>query len=479
MKLLKPENALLSVCIKLWIIVVLCCLMCSCDGFKKYSEVIYEPSDTLFPNPERGFYSHTNGNMGEGHEAMNDSALHSLRTRNISLVLRVFYFKENRDQPLSEQILTQIDSDLEQIRKAGLKCILRFAYSQRQTEPDAPLLTVLHHLDQLKPCFEKNEDVIALLQAGFIGAWGEWYYSSNNLKTAETRTAILDKMLEVLPKNRMIQVRTPGYKMEYVRRTNALTLEEAFSGSKAARIGHHNDCFLASPNDYGTYSNIETEKDYMHAEGLFLPVGGETCPPNGIDPADCEKAEQEMRRLRWNFLNESYFRGVNDRWKEQGCMDNIIRELGYRFVLNSATYGNRVSQNGELTIQMNISNVGYGCLYNPRHLEFILKNNTTSDTYIAVTKEDPRSWIPLTPIEINMKLGLPPDIPEGDYDLYLNLPDPSPSLHDNPDYSIRFANVDVWDSTTGYNHLLHRVNVSGRTSANHAYDALFVKKGQN
>ena len=475
--MIELKKTLLTVSFNLQVILLLCCcFMYSCDGTRKYSKVIYRQSDELFPNPERGFYYHTNGDMGERYEVMNDSVLQSLRARNITLVLRVFYFKEFRDQPLSEQVLEQIDSDFEQIRKAGLKCLVRFAYSQRQTEPDAPLSIILQHLDQLKPCFEKNEDVIALLQAGFIGAWGEWYYSSNNLKTAETRAAILDKILEVLPENRMIQLRTPGYKMEYVHKASALTHVEAFSGSKAARIGHHNDCFLASPTDYGTYADIETEKDYLHAEGLFLPVGGETCPPSGIEPADCEKAEQEMRRLRWNFLNESYFRGVNEKWIEQGCMDNIKRELGYRFVLNSAMYSDKVLRKGELKINMKITNIGYGCLYNPRRLEFILKNKTTSDIYVAVSKEDSRFWAPLSLIKINMSFGIPQDIPEGDYELYLNLPDSAPSLHGNPDYSIRFSNVDVWDPTTGYNNLLHIVKVSGNTSVNHTFDAYFVKK---
>ena len=362
------------------------------------------------------------------------------------------------------------------MRKAGLKCILRFAYSGNQTEPDAPLTVVLQHLDQLKPCFEKNMDVIALMQAGFIGAWGEMHSSSNNLDKPETMAVILDKMLEVLPDHRMIQVRTPRYKMAYVQRNAALTPDESFSGSKVARVGHYNDCFLASPTDYGTYKAIETEKEYIHAEGLFLPVGGETCPPSGIEPADCEKAENELRRLRWNYLNESYYRGVNDRWIEQGCMDNIIRELGYRFVLHSAEYQNNVSENGELKITMNISNIGYGCLYNPRRVEFILKNTVTPDIYFAIAKDDPRYWTPLSIIEISTSLGIPQDMPEGDYELYLNLPDPAPSIYDNPAYSIRLANMNVWDSTTGYNNLLHMVKVGSKISTNHTCDAYFAKK---
>ena len=46
----------------------------------------------------------------------------------------------------------------------------------------------------------------------------------------------------------------------------------------------------------------------------------------------------------------------------------------------------------------------------------------------------------------------------GEYNVYLNLPDPYASLHDNPDFSIRLANLNVWEETTGYN-LLTTVTV--------------------
>ena len=40
-----------------------------------------------------------------------------------------------------------------------------------------------------------------------------------------------------------------------------------------------------------------------------------------------------------------------------------------------------------------------------------------------------------------------------EYKLYLNLPDPKPNLHNDPRYSIRLANENCWDETTGYNYL--------------------------
>ena len=58
-----------------------------------------------------------------------------------------------------------------------------------------------------------------------------------------------------------------------------LTEETAFSGAPLSRVGHLNDCFLASDDDVGTYQ-LPGEKAYAVADSAFAPVGGETCGSN-------------------------------------------------------------------------------------------------------------------------------------------------------------------------------------------------------
>ena len=470
--------------IYLLVLGLLCISFVSCEGKKNNdkggnevtTDVIYLASDAKFPNPERGFYKYSDTNLGSNPNSLNVNTLKNYRANNITLLFRYFYLKEFRDKPLSQAALNQIDADMAVIRSAGMKCVMRYAYSSAENEPDAPLDIVLQHLDQLKPVLEKNADVIAVLQAGFIGAWGEWYYTSNKLNNPTARASILDKILDVLPERRMVQLRTPAYKTEYLKRTTPLLRTEAFLGSKAARLGHHNDCFMASSTDYGTYVNIEADKTYINNDALYVPVGGETCPPDGVDPADCQKAQDEMQNLRWTYLNEDYYRGVNDRWATLGCMDNIIRNLGYRFVLHSATYTSEVAASGTLNVRIKLKNVGFASMFNPRKVEFILRNNETSQIYIAETNEDPRFWMPQIITEIKLSLGIPKDMPEGAYSLYLHLPDPEPLLYGNPDYSAQFANKDVWEPETGYNNLYQLVEVKKTSSASYTGDLWFKKK---
>ena len=283
-----------------------------------------------------------------------------------------------------------------------------------ETEPDAPVSTIVTHLDQLKPYLENNADVIAVLQAGFIGAWGEGYYSSNGLNSSAGRYQVYDKILKTLPARRMMEVRTPAYKKEFFQRATNLSPNEAFTMQDIARVGFHNDCFLASSTDYGTYQNVTADKAYLNRECLFVPIGGETCPPDGVNPADGIKAQSEMRYLRWTYLNQDYYRGVNDLWKLDGSMDNIMRELGYRFQLLSGEYSDKVAPGGSFSARIILKNLGYAPLFNPRLVELVLKNTDTEDVYIVNTGIEPRLWKPSMESAIDTVVGIPRDMPEGE-----------------------------------------------------------------
>ncbi len=71
---------------------------------------------------------------------------------------------------------------------------------------------------------QKSLDVIYVLQAGFIGCWGEWFYTrndgveKNDYKPNEAQKAdrieIMKLLLKAVP-GRMVQLRTPALKQVY------------------------------------------------------------------------------------------------------------------------------------------------------------------------------------------------------------------------------------------------------------------------
>ncbi|GAA4988221.1 hypothetical protein HD597_007664 [Nonomuraea thailandensis] len=423
--------------------------------------VTYTPTTADFANPERGLYHHT-GDCDKNDFSL--ATLQSYRTgQHISLVMCVFYLAEFTTGAISQAALDQLQQQLDTVRAAGLKTVLRFAYTTSTDGADAAKDRVLAHLDQLRPYLNANKDVIYLMQAGFIGAWGEWYYTQNfgNAGTVTpadwaNRKAVVDKLLSVLPSTRMVQLRTPKFKRTMYT-TTPVTSGQAYGGSAVARLGHHNDCFLASPDDYGTYENAAVEYPYLEAETTYVAMGGETCNPNP-PRSDCPTAKDELSRFHWSYLNTDYHTGVLGSWSTGGCLAEITRSLGYRFALQSGTYPSTASRGGGLPVAITLRNDGYAAPFNPRGLELVLRNTSTGALHRFPLGADPRKWAAGATSTITQTVTLPASIPAGSYALLLDLPDPL--LRARPEYSIRLANEGTWEPATGLNRLLHTVTVS-------------------
>ncbi|RAV27953.1 DUF4832 domain-containing protein [Sinomicrobium soli] len=422
------------------------------DGDKQ--KISYSVSQDIISNPERGFMHSWQVNS-EG-PPVDKSALESLKDKNVTLILRLYYLEKFKNTSLSTEELNLMEEDMSRIREAGIKCVLRFAYTDNQEGSDAPLDIIETHLDQLKPFFENNQDVIAFVQAGFIGAWGEWYFSSNGLATTENRKAVLEKMLEVIPENIKIQVRTPLYKQHIFEYSEAMNAETGYGVSDIARVGFHNDCFLASSNDYGTYEDVETEKAYISKEALFVPTGGETCPPTDVGPADCNTAETEMKLLKWTYLNLDYYGPVLNGWRNADCFDDFQRKLGYRLVFRETELDKEVSESFNLNLR--IENLGFAPVYSKKK-SFLILRSVTDDTVIKKELEtDVRKIIPGNTYDLSEKINIS-NIPSGDYELLLEITDHSESLQDRPEYHIRMANTDTWEADSGYNRIGHTIIV--------------------
>lgn len=113
--------------------------------------------------------------------------------------------------------LTLLQRQFDAIRTAGLTAILRFAYTDDVAGDDAAPAQVLRHIEQLTPLLRQNAYVIATVQAGFVGAWGEWYYTRHfgnegRVSAADqaNRAAVVQALLNALPATRTVQLRTPA-----------------------------------------------------------------------------------------------------------------------------------------------------------------------------------------------------------------------------------------------------------------------------
>ena len=403
----------------------------------------YAPTDEVFMNPERGFHSFV-------FDMFTTTDLHGVRDGGNTVVQANAHLDAVRGAPITPEMLESLQAGLDAARAAGVKVALRFLYNNDFDE-DAPLAWVLYHIDQLKPLLQANADVIFVMPAGFVGAWGEWHSSTNGLlDSVETQRAIIDAELDALPADRMIQLRTPLLKAGMFGST-ALPEASAFDGSAAARVGHHNDCFLSSPTDWGTYPETEVEvwKAYLAEETRFLPMGGETCavyPPR----TECPTTLAEMEMLHFTYINEDYNLDVVAGWTAGGCRPEIERRLGYRFSLESAEFPETGRPGDFFLLRMVMRNEGWAAMFNPRPVILLIEGNGEREE-LMLEGADPRRWAPGTDATVESVLEVPSSLPPGEYRLLLWLPDEAESIRARTEYAVRLASEGVWDEALGAN----------------------------
>jgi hypothetical protein len=427
--------------------------------------ISYLEDQTDFSNPERGFYSEILSESSAP-SSLTQAYLDQLKSKNITLIRRLYSMITFRSGPISAAYLQHIQDDMDMIRNNGFKIILRFSYTNNEPAPwdDAPLNIVSSHIDQLTNILQKNADVIAMMEAGFIGRWGEWHDSSNGLANPADMKTVLFKLLDALPKSRDVVVRYQQSKKDIFETNEPIGDADGFNKSNRSRTGHHNDCFLASDEDWGTYwpndpASLEAQKNYLREENKYLPQQGETCNCNA-PRSDCSAAVKELAQMRWSALNREYIECVLDSWKTQGCYDEISKRLGYRFRLLSAEIPKSVKIDAPLSLNLVLKNDGFASPYNARNMELVLRSKANA----AVTRirlfHDPRTWLPdSATIKITVDVIIPASLLPGEYDLLLNFPDPEITLNTKPAYSIRLANQNVWEATTGYNSLQAAVTI--------------------
>jgi hypothetical protein len=403
--------------------------------FSKGQDPSGDPECTQVLNPERGIFVFRDLRHLERED---------LRGLGVTLIYGQVLIPEYRNRDLDKALFDQLTAGFALLRAAGVKALPRIYYADGMMA-DAPLDRVLAHIHQLAPLLQANADVIAVLHPGFVGAWGEWHSSTNKLTEPAARKQIYDALLAVLPADRMTLTRRPAYKRDAY--GGPLTAETAFTGKPLARIGHLNDCFLASADDEGTYV-VPGERDYAVADSEFVPVGGETCAPAPVR-SECPSALDELAALHWDFINIDYHPDVLAGWMKGGCYPTIRCRLGYRLLSLGHSTPERVKRGAPLSVALDLINDGYGRVYNPRPVYLVL-TGPQQQRQVLRTDFDPRRLGPGQTASLCLSALVPAGTPPGVYQLGLWMPDDAATLKANPQYAVRVSNLD-WDAVTGTN----------------------------
>ena len=401
---------------------------------------------------------------------------------------------------ISQEKLDLLQGSFDNLRKRGLKAVLRFAYEKNMDRRSGPTLEdILHHIDQLAPVIRKNMDVIFVMQAGFVGAWGEWHSSAHELeKDHAALAAIIARVLDILPADRMTQVRVPKYKRWVLEQAilggvhQVVDSETAHTDIPAARIGFNNDGFLAGETCGGTwpepphFSNPgNPEFDYMTDESPYVSIDGELFWSDQGGKVDGLRAAIRMRlhhyssfSLAHSFrekegkpfsiddwmrtpltekqarqaklpVSDSYFKDAYGNETARTQFEYVRDHLGYRIELQRATFPKVLPMNGKLTVEAELINRGFSTIHNPRPVYFVLIDGHGRVYEFPVEDADPRKWQPYEPGDadykplthkISIESPLPDDLRAGWYQLGLWMPDEYKELRMDPRYALRAAN---------------------------------------
>lgn len=451
----------------------------------------YRESITETVNPERGMYRHneyffTGGTVNKTTVTCEDD---------MSLVLAIIYLQDYMtNATLSDATLNDIRTILGNVRSQGKKVILRFAYNnmhhsgspatpENAVNPREPetLSIITDHIDALKTIFDDYKDIIYVVQAGFLGTYGEWYYttttgtplfpmsmpvSENAVSNFGNRATVLSRILAKVPNTIQVALRTPKYKCFFLHPTcvdgdGSWDEISAWDGtSDNARLTFHNDALFGGADDMGTFRSAPSvDRNMWKSQSAWQAVGGEVAflseeAVAGAEPYyRLDAALQTLKDYHYSYLNDA---AANDRiiqyWIAHDQYPIIRKALGYRLVLNNLTITpDGTYESGQsVNFSIKISNVGSASVIYPRPCQLVLLHGSTPIVLKDLTAaHDIRDIAPGGNYTYSFDVTLPQKICVGDK-LAIWMPDKTAALQATAAYSIRLSNNDVaWES--GYN----------------------------
>lgn len=163
---------------------------------------------------------------------------------------------------------------------------------------------------------------------------------------------------------------------------------------------------------------------------------------------------EQIRNLHCNHLGGVTWTNFNDPEVMKNVQD-IQKALGYRYVIDKARYGKRISIGKKWKLEFDVTNTGSSPFYYQWPVQVALLDPDTHDVVWKTCLDDVdiRTWLPgdnydpaqgkyLDPAPVNrVKAEIAVDnVPEGEYVVALSILDPAGMLP-----SVRFANVEAYE----------------------------------
>lgn len=417
---------------------------------------------TLLKNPDRGFRMETKLYVdGKTPTPQNDPTMQLYeqlafyKSESPQVAQAYFYLTGYREtETLPQEAFDRMQKFFDAARENNIKLLLRFAYQYDQSKSggtvnpgdmgEARQSIMMAHLDQLKPFIEKNKDVIYAMQAGMIGAWGEWHSYSDEGAYAIDEAALLKKLIEITPSNLVLQVRYPGIKNDY---------GSGLSAAQKSRISYHNDSVFGYYHNWTQGVNPGTASyKQITAEAPYFPIDGEMFWGWQINSgntraeafADAAKTEIKWQNIvgqlaeqrfttfslhhsyreteggsgngpfsysmdKWKqravtpsvldsmglFYSDAWFKNSNGAAIERNAFEYLRDYLGYRVSLQNFSASGQLNRNRTVSVSVDLINNGFSAAFNIESGFAVLDQN--GNVVSTVKAGNPAEWHSRTP----------------------------------------------------------------------------------
>ena len=380
---------------------------------------------------------------------------------------------EKIDYDLDSSFFETLKKNFEICRKNGATIALRFRYDANGTSNPEPKSfdQILKHISQIKNSglIEEYKDILMFVESGFVGQWGEQH--GGKYCSLENKTQLLDTLLDVIPDNIPVTVRTPNIIAKWLNISeDKLDTFISPKGSKASRIGLFNDGYMGSDSDLGTYRYRENSVNFFYNQMRYTYFGGEFS--GNIDFAKKyetykpENSIKEMYKTHLSYINSNIFGLYKDYiFEKKYDVENVdnsayygqtvfkfIRDhLGYRLVLRNIIIQKEVKQGENFELDFDIENTGFANPIRKMNSELILEKD---GNYMRTELDtDATEFYSCTTKKIKLIIKIPGSMNIGLWNIYFKLYVGKTDLNTYYMRSVRFANNDIFESNLGSNYL--------------------------
>ena len=456
-------------------------------NFQSINDISYVESLSEVQNPYRGFYSQAVVYLRRNGK----SEKHSIpKTNLIRLLVDISDYQKHS---IDEEALTFLDKYLEQIKRNHKTIVIRFAYDpgfKGDVSKDPSSDNVRNHQKQVSRVLKKYDDIIASVECGLFGKWGEMHGSSvySDSEKPKYLNKVINNWLEFLPESLTISVRTPKIYSDWANiDLSKISNQITKPNEKAYRVGIYNDGYLASKSDLGTYKNREQEIKWLKNQAKHTLFGGEF---GGIDEDDdmgnvsptADYMDKEAFLTHTSYLNNGHYNvtisnlknkkynGVDKRYKGISGYNYVENHLGYRYVVRGVRLTKSAKSNGIFRMEVDIENVGYGNLVKPKSLSLLVIDNNNNRYDLSeiqsIENGNPNNWNSKEKTTVKVKAILPNGMKNGNYKVYLRIATGTKSKGLNG-FPIRFANDDknIWNESLGANYI-GKFSINGTSNNN-------------